>query len=121
MTTTMNDLLEALEAIIEFANNGTGINPGSLVLDDARQAIARAREIRSGKDNRTIQLGRLRRSIHGVTEALCHQRSALVGEISTLKSLIEPEGTGHFHTTIWVLEWRIGQIDSQIEVLGDTE
>ena len=106
----MPDLLEALEALVEFADNGASIHPGALVLDDARQAIAEAR----GEGDRMI-------SIQDVTADLQHQRAALAREICTLKLLIQPENTGHFHTTISVLEWRIGQIDSQIEVLGDTE
>jgi hypothetical protein len=48
------------------------------------------------------------------TADLQDHRAALVREIGTLKLLIKPEGTGHLHTTISVLEWRIGQIDSEI-------
>lgn len=35
-------LLEALEALMEFADNGTPIHPGALVVNDARAAIAKA-------------------------------------------------------------------------------
>jgi hypothetical protein len=36
------ELLEALKAMLEYANNGTAIHPGALVWDDARAAIAKA-------------------------------------------------------------------------------
>lgn len=35
-------LVAALEAILEFADNGTPIHPGALVLDDARKALKAA-------------------------------------------------------------------------------
>lgn len=37
------DMLETLEALMEFWDNGTPVFPGSLVVDDARKLIAKAR------------------------------------------------------------------------------
>ena len=51
---------------------------------------------------------------HADTADLQGHRAALVREIGTLKLLIRPEETGHLHTTISVLEWRIRQIDTEI-------
>jgi hypothetical protein len=36
------DLLAALRALVEFADNGTPIQPGAAVVDDARAVIAKA-------------------------------------------------------------------------------
>ncbi len=36
--------------------------------------------------------------------------AVLQDEIQTLKSLLEPSGTGHLHTTIHVLLWRIDEL-----------
>ena len=54
------------------------------------------------------------------TADLQDHRAALVREIGTLKLLIRPSETGHLHTTIRVLEWRIRQIDADIEGENDT-
>jgi hypothetical protein len=51
---------------------------------------------------------------HADTADLQGHRAALVREIGTLKLLIQPSETGHLHTTISVLEWRIRQIDTEI-------
>lgn len=36
------DLLAALQQLIEFADHGTAVQPGSLVWEDARAAVAKA-------------------------------------------------------------------------------
>lgn len=55
--------------------------------------------------------------VKDVVGDLQQHRSALAREIKTLKCLLEPQGTGSFHTTISVLEWRIEKIDAEIAEL----
>lgn len=43
------ELLAALKELLEYADNGTPIRPGALVLDDARAAIARATGTEKGR------------------------------------------------------------------------
>ena len=52
--------------------------------------------------------------VKDVVRDLQQHRSALAREIKTLKCLIEPQGTGSFHTAISVLEWRVGKLDAEI-------
>jgi len=40
------DLLEVLESMLEFFDHGTPVHPGALVVEDARAAVAKAREVR---------------------------------------------------------------------------
>jgi hypothetical protein len=42
LITSAPDLLEALQALVAFADNGTPLHPGALVFDDARAAITKA-------------------------------------------------------------------------------
>ena len=55
--------------------------------------------------------------VKDVVRDLQQHRSALAREIKTLKCLIEPQGTGSFHTAISVLEWRVGKLDAEIAEL----
>lgn len=38
-----DDLLETLKALLDYAENGTPIQPGALIWDEAREAIAAAK------------------------------------------------------------------------------
>jgi hypothetical protein len=52
--------------------------------------------------------------IKDVVRDLQQHRSALAREIKTLKCLLEPQGSGNLHTTISVLDWRVGKLDAEI-------
>ena len=55
--------------------------------------------------------------LKNVVGDLQQHRAALAREVKTLGCLLEPEGSGNLHTTISVLEWRIGKIDAEIAEL----
>ena len=38
-------------------------------------------------------------------------RAVLLDEIAVYKSRLQPHDTGHLHTTISVLEWRLDELD----------
>jgi hypothetical protein len=53
-------------------------------------------------------------AVKDVVGDLQQHRSALAREVKTLQCLLEPQGTGSFHTAISVLEWRVGKLDAEI-------